>query len=169
MHYICRGSGFEVRSSHLSTLKVEFLATRLNVNSHLPPIKYVSFDYFLPILFFNYSCNIFPIYPPVKLFFQLPPAMSAREINDGIFTSWLFCKIRLFCKRVSGYLPNKKLLSEYIILAWMILFYFSTASGPLDRLLWFGSSCIKWFESLLITVVGDRTVIFPTKFSVNYH
>jgi hypothetical protein len=29
LHYICRGPGFELWSSHLSTLKVEFLTTRL--------------------------------------------------------------------------------------------------------------------------------------------
>jgi hypothetical protein len=29
LHYINRGSGFEPRSSHLSTLRVEFLATKL--------------------------------------------------------------------------------------------------------------------------------------------
>jgi hypothetical protein len=29
LHYICMGPGFELRSSHLSNLKVDFLATRL--------------------------------------------------------------------------------------------------------------------------------------------
>jgi hypothetical protein len=29
-HFICRGPGFEPRPSHLTTLKVEFLATRLH-------------------------------------------------------------------------------------------------------------------------------------------
>jgi hypothetical protein len=29
LHYICRKSGFELRSSHLFTLRVEFLAIKL--------------------------------------------------------------------------------------------------------------------------------------------
>ncbi|PNX58585.1 flavonoid 3-o-glucosyltransferase-like protein [Trifolium pratense] len=41
---------------------------------------------------------------------------------------------------------------------------------PLDRLIWFGGVLTSNDFSLLpITVAGDRTVVLPTKSSVNHH
>jgi hypothetical protein len=36
-------------------------------------------------------------------------------------------------------------------------------------LIWFGGQFRHGFNPLLITVAGDRTMVLPTKFSVNHH
>jgi hypothetical protein len=46
LHYICKGPGFELWSSHLSTLRVEFLATRLLDKKKLIKIEKVTLDAF---------------------------------------------------------------------------------------------------------------------------